>query len=499
MKRLIPLSILLQLVLLVGCASSKQEVSLAARLDPLLHKYDSKGVVYAARVIDLQEDRVIYEHRATEPMIPASNMKLFTTAAALARFSPEYQFETFLVKRGDDLLIIGTGDPSTGDGKIARQRDEKPTAIFDRWADALKVNGFTQIPGRLLFFDGSFDRELVLPAWSKSFLTDWYAAPVSGLNFNDNCIDVVATPSQPGAAATIDVMPPTSIATIKNETKTSDTGAPKIDREQDANVFTISGAVSKRTELESKPVTDPGLFFADALRTHLQSKGITITGETVRLDKLPEGEKVKLIAVNRSPMPEVINRLNKASQNLFAEAFAKLLGLDYNRRNGSKAPGSWESGAKATHEFLRSQRIDDASFVMVDGSGLSRQNKVTAMLVSDLLRVMHYHAYGKAYRDSLGRAGEDGTIGKRMLDLKGHIWAKTGYIGGVRALSGYALTREGKWLAFSFIYNQIPGSVKPFEELQDDACRLLVEYPNVDRASLKSATQPSTAPTTQAK
>lgn len=493
--------VLLCVAVLLGCSSQPVQNSFSSELDTLLHKHDDKGVVFAARVIDLQSGKPLYEHRLDEPMIPASNMKLFTTAAALARFGPEYQFETFLVRCGHDLLIIGTGDPSTGDDVIAKQLGETPMTIFDQWAGALREGGLDRIKGDLLYFDGTFDRELLSPSWSKSFHTEWYAAPVAGLNFNDNCIDVtvessgaVATTQNTSSPATLSVVPRTMNVTINNETKASaEKNDASIEREQSADVFTVKGSVKHRVELQSKPITDPGAFFVDAFRTHLQSKGIVIAGKTRRMNALPEGERVELIAVRRSPMPRVINRLNKSSQNLFAEAFCKLLGKDYNKRNGSGAAGSWEAGSKATHEFLRSQNIDDSHFVMVDGSGLSRQNKVTARMTSDLLEAMHHHTHGKVYRDSLGRAGEDGTIGKRMKDLKGHVWAKTGFIGGVRALSGYALTREGRWLAFSILFNKIPGSVKPIEELQDDACRLLVDYPSSRKpARINAATQPAT-------
>jgi len=104
---------------------------------------------------------------------------------------------------------------------------------------------------------------------------------------------------------------------------------------------------------------------------------------------------------------------------------------------------------------------------------------------------MNKHRYGMTFRDSLSVAGKDGTVGKRMDDLTGHVFAKTGYIGGVRALSGYVLTRGGKWLCFSIIYNDIPGSVAPFEGLQDNACRVLVEWPDVQRAQLKPTTRPT--------
>jgi D-alanyl-D-alanine carboxypeptidase/D-alanyl-D-alanine-endopeptidase (penicillin-binding protein 4) len=152
-------------------------------------------------------------------------------------------------------------------------------------------------------------------------------------------------------------------------------------------------------------------------------------------------------------------------------------------------PGSWSSGGEATHEFLKRNGIDDSRYVLVDGSGLARGNRVTARLITDLFVVMHSHRYSELFFSTLPIGGRDGTIAKRMKDIEGHVFAKTGYIGGVRALSGYVRTRRGQWLAFSIIYNNIPGSVAPFEALQDDACRVLVAWPDAP-----PATQPSTQP-----
>ena len=109
---------------------------------------------------------------------------------------------------------------------------------------------------------------------------------------------------------------------------------------------------------------------------------------------------------------------------------------------------------------------------------------------------MRKQPYADAWKNSLAVAGKDGTIGKRMDDVAGHVFAKTGYIGGVRALSGYILTRQNKWLCFSIIYNHIPGSVSPFEGLQDNACRILVDWPNVDRAKLQPTTRPAATTST---
>jgi D-alanyl-D-alanine carboxypeptidase/D-alanyl-D-alanine-endopeptidase (penicillin-binding protein 4) len=188
----------------------------------------------------------------------------------------------------------------------------------------------------------------------------------------------------------------------------------------------------------------------------------------------------------------VLDRLNKDSQNLFAEAFCKLVGR-YMRPEGENEPGSWASGSDAIHAFLQRKHIDDSKLVVIDGSGLDHGNRVTTHLITDELFLMWRHRYHETFFNSLPIAGTDGTIKKRMKDLAGHVFAKTGYIHGVRSLSGYEQTRTGKWLAFSIIFNHIPGDVHPAEDCQDNACRVLYEWPNnIDNAQLRPVRKPTT-------
>jgi D-alanyl-D-alanine carboxypeptidase/D-alanyl-D-alanine-endopeptidase (penicillin-binding protein 4) len=289
------------------------------------------------------------------------------------------------------------------------------------------------------------------------------------------------------------MVPPASEVKVENGvvTREGDGGPFKanIDRARDANVFTLSGACTRPTELESKSVTDPAAFFADALRTHLASRGITIDGKIRRAEKPLDGSPVppaeKILATYETKMLDIMWRINKSSQNMFAEAMCKAVGRQHRLDNGVDEPGSWQNGSEAVHSFLRNHGIDTSKFVVADGSGLSRENRVTSRLISDLLVLMHTHRDGPAFLASLAAAGVDGTIGSRMKDLTGRVFAKTGYIGGVRSLSGYIKTRENKWLVFSIIYNGIDGSVKPYEALQDEAVRTLVEWPNVPASILQ--------------
>lgn len=469
------LTALVLLAVLAGCSSraaTRQAPTLEQRLDAALNRNASTGASFSARVIDLRTASEIYSRSADRPMIPASNMKLFTTAAALDFLGADYRFKTYLALDGDELWVIGTGDPATGDPRMAKAAGKKPTAIFDEWADAIKKRGVSRIAA-VSYYDRALDEHWVQPLWNRSFLVDWYAAPVSGLNFNDNCVDIKVTP--PGK---LEVMPPTQGVRINNELIANGKAPPSIDRAANANVYTITGAATRPTDLESKPVTDPGAFFVDAMRTHLASRGLEISGPSRRAGSFDRSllSSPKLVAVHETSMKDLLFRLNKNSQNLFAEALCKILGRAFEAAQGHDVPGSWEAGGRAVGAFFAKYAIPPNGFRLVDGSGLARENRITARIATDTLSVMFHHPSGELYRQSLSVAGQDGTLAKRMIDLKGRVFAKTGYIGGVRTLSGYIQTRSGRWLCFSFLFNQVPGPVKAFEDLQDEAVHVLYEY-----------------------
>ena len=466
--------------------------TLAAKIDPILHQLDDTGAIVSARIVDPTSGRELYATKPDEPVMPASNMKLQTASAGLDRLGPDHVFKTYLAMDGDDLWLVGTGDPACGDSRLEQKYGRKTMSMLDDWSEALKARGISQIKGKLYFYDGAFDSQTISPNWSKGYLTDYYAAPVSGLNFNTNCIDVVAVATEPGQPAKLEVTPPTAGNTIVNQctsARPNERETVDIKRDPDSNVFTITGKVQKRKELSSKPVIDPGAFFADALRTNLESHGITIAGPTERsrqpLGGSADPPKEKIIATHETKMADVLNRICKNSNNLFADALCKYQGRAMELSRGKDVPGSWANGGESVHAFLQKNKIDDSQFVIVDGSGLARANRVTTRLISDELVVMHRHRYHDAFFTALPIGGKDGTIAKRMPDLQGHVFAKTGFIGGVRSLSGYVKTKDGKWLVFSIIFNKLPGSVAPAEDVQDNVCRVLVEYPKMENAQIK--------------
>lgn len=479
------------LLLWIAAASAQagDVAQLAARLDAVLERHASTGAVIHARVLELPSRRELYARRIDAPCAPASNLKLVTSAAGLDMFGRGHAFKTWLAVDGDDLWLIGSGDPGTGDPRLAKAAGHTTVTMLEEWAETLYRRGIRRIAGDLVYYDGVLDEQRIHPAWYRSFLVHWYAAPVSGLNFNDNCVDITVFPSEEGQPAGYEVMPPVSTIKVINECITGK-GSPSVAKIAGESTYKLTGGCSERRELMSKPVDDPGAFFAEALRTQLARRGIEIAGRVRRasapLDGMIPPPASKIVATYETKITDVLSRINKNSQNMFADCLFKLTGRAFEAGQGRDVPGSWEAGAQAVRAFLKKAGIDDAKLVMMDGSGLSDRNRVTARMLTDLLAAMFARPDGEVYRESLSVCGVDGSLRDRMSGLTGRVYGKTGYIGGVSSVSGYVRTQEGRWLAFSFVYNEIPRKVgsdadtKPFTALQDEACAVLAAWPKIN-------------------
>lgn len=444
---------------------------LAKRIDAI---FDGTGATAAVRVMELPSGCELYAREADRPVMPASNMKLVTTAMALDHFGPTHGFETKLAVAGDDLYLIGGGDPGFGDPSISTWAKRKPTDDFAPLAGALLDRGVTHVKGNLYYDDRALDDQWTHPSWSRSFREFWYAAPVSGLNFGDNCIDVTVHPTEPGKPVRYEVMPPTAGVRIENGCVTGDKQTASIKRGAGPKDYILSGVCQKTTELASKPVDNPGEFTADAFRTYLATRGVTIDGQILRA---PAGAaaKAQVIGSRATLMSDVIKRVNKSSQNFMAEALDKLCGEAFKREPGGDTSGtSWQAGERAAKAFLQRLGADPAPLRMTDGSGLSRDNRVTARLITDLLAAMSRHPYSAVYRESLPIGGVDGTLRKRLAEVKGRLQAKTGSIGGVRSLSGYAQTADGRTVAFSILCNDTRGDEDTFLKKIDEAAEAIV-------------------------
>lgn len=468
---------------------------LRVELFRVLTGHGQRNVTLSAHVLDLGDGRTVFDHDADKPMIPASVLKLVVSAAAFDRLGPEHPFVTRLAVSDRDLIIIGGGDPTLGDAKLARQRGERPNGVLAAWAEALLKRGIRRIPGHLLIDDSIFDATQIHVRWPADQYQEWYEAPVGGLNYADNCIEIEAVPGGVGNRPALVMTPQNAFMSLLNRASSGGRGSPVARRSRDAPDVVVTGAATRRTALGPIAVTDAGFFFAAAFRSELETRGITIAGSTERrqvvdpLGRLPAG--VKLVAEHRTPLIDALQRACTDSLALMAECALKTLGVSPGRA------GSWASGTVAVGEYLRQLGVAGDYYVIDDGSGLSRQNRLTARAVTTVLAAMNRHAGRDRFRSILAQPGEPGTLKRRLrwADTKNRVWAKTGFINGVRTLAGYVRTSDGGMFAFAFLYNDARATL-PLTRAQDEACRRLAAWPNVREAAAPSrpGARPGTKP-----
>lgn len=463
------------------------KAALKTQLDEILYRLSDRGATVSARVVDPATGEVLYDTgNVDEPFIPASNMKLLVTATALHHFDPSEQFDTYLAWDGENLWIVGTGDPATGDPTIAEYYGEQPTTFFDEWAEAMKAAGITEVTGKLYYYDGALDDEWVHPSWGISNQQYWWGCPIAGLNYNNNCVDITVFPTEPGEPAGYEVVSPASVISIGIAAVTAAEGEEhRVDlrKTPGENAYVIRGTVGRRAGPFSKPVMDPGAYFAASFKRHLETHhDIKFSGPTVRatneLGFLPVPPQEMILATESTKFLDMLRRINKDSQNTLTEGLSKLTG----QRMAEQATGSeqlivgtWDLGAQAIREMLESAGVDTTQLNIADGSGLSRDNKVTTRLVSDLLIYMLDHEHYDVYRNSMTIGGVDGTTRRRMKKIPGKVRSKTGTLSGVVALSGYIENEAdpNRPIVFSTYFNNAKGSSWDYRGLQDEFCEAI--------------------------
>ncbi|MFH0982353.1 MAG: D-alanyl-D-alanine carboxypeptidase/D-alanyl-D-alanine-endopeptidase [Planctomycetota bacterium] len=464
-------------------AEARSPAEAVAEFRRLLTKLPEPRAVCSAKVVDLSTDTVLVELNADRKLVPASNQKLWVLAAATVELGEVFAFRTVLATRGGEVYVIGDGDPGFGDPRLTEARGDSVTGELERWATLLAAKGFSDLAGHLSYDDTLFDRQWTHPSWESKHQPKWYAAPVSALNLNDNCVDVTIQPAeQPNVPVLWSMVPPNDAVEVVNRCLSAGKGTPVINRPGPQMQIVLSGQCSKRWEFPSVAVSDPVALFAGAFRQALGKQGITTSDEVrtarVRLPNTRLPDNLTVLAEYRTPLPGALARAGKHSQNLFAEALLKRLGFEWSRRTGRAEPiGSWETGRAAVLDFAERAGLSLTEADYHDGSGLARDNRLSAAQAVELLAYMYHHPARDLFAKSLAAPGEDGSLKKRMKDMRGLIYAKTGYLSGVRTLSGYVVTPAGRWLAFSVLFNGIKGDTEPFNKLHDQICRLLADWP----------------------
>ena len=478
-------------VLFLGPTVASSEVSLAGRIASLVANARYKEANVAVAVVDGRGHLVVGIIDRL-PFKPASNQKLLTTAAALHFLGLDYSYHTRVWACaplvggtiGGDILVRGAGDPNIS----GRFHEDQPDYLLRLWASRLHEAGLRRIEGAVIADDRFFDDERFLPSWKRAQEASWYSAQISALTLNDNCLDITVRPAPvAGRPARVEIQPPCSLLKIEGTPRTVATGKTLIlvHRKTGTNQITIKGTIRQGREFWKGNVTvdDPALFFAAAFTDALRRNGITVlekpgkkarvgvrdsAGELVRRIE-DEGCDERVLVQHTSTLAEDLPVVQKHSQNLHAELLLKTIGAQV------FGDGSRAGGERAVRKFLSEKKIAHEKLVLGDGSGLSHENRLTARLLARLLHSVRAETYFDAFRGALPVAGVDGTLKRRFRApsvARGKVVAKTGFILGVSALSGY-VTRGDRLWSFSILINGFPPGARSAKVLQQRICEEL--------------------------
>lgn len=449
----------LLLLLLFLLVPLHAQTPLAPTLDKILQAPALRGGVTGAIVCRVSDGKTLYAHDADLRLMPASNCKLWTSAAALGLLGPDFRMTTDVLASArpdaNGTLVGGVFLRGGGDGLLS-------AADLDTLAGALSAMGVKRITGSILGDGSRFAGPLYGFGWEWDDLGDEEFPQISGLEVNEGVLSVhVAPGAAPGDPVTATVDPPTDyvplVVTAKTGAKDA-AGDCVITKPWRKSEFDVTGILPLGKTLDAKaPVDAPPLLAATLLRQALVRRGITVDGGAA-LGQTP-ANAVVLASHQSLPLSEYIVRMNKPSDNLLAETLVRLL----------DTPGTVQAGRAKELPFFQSLGVDTSSLALEDGCGVSRRDYVTARSVSQLLLGMHRRKDWPLYYRSLPIAGVDGTLKSRMINTpaQNNVHAKTGTLSQVRALSGYVTGRSGNLYVFSLLMNNFPGNARSAGTVQD--------------------------------
>src|ERR1700690_2655672 len=489
---------------------------LQTRIAELLNSPDLGHGFWGIEVASLATGETLYSQNSDKLFTPASNTKLFITAAALALVGPDYKFRTTVETTGTldrygrlngDLVLVGHGDPNLSGRELPydlkTQRNDDPIQALETLADALVQKGVKFIDGDIVADDSYFAFERYGEGWSQDDLVWADGAPVSALTVNDNVVFVSILPAdRPGEKAFVSVKPFADYYRLDNRIITTPAGTGRkffVNREPGSMVLTLWGSMplDDAGANGALAIEQPAEFAAGFFRQLLENRGIVIYGhqrtphtELATLSTfsvtaiapsrggsdnqsrpLKNDQPITLASYESKPLLQDVRVINKVSQNLHAEILLRLMG----RERGNS--GTIEGGLEVVRGFLTQAGISNDQYLFYDGSGLSRQNLVTPHAIVQLLTYSATQPWGAEYKATFPVGGVDGSLTDRLTSshLQNRILAKTGSLGGVKALSGYATTDAGQAVVFSILSNNFNLPTKRVTDAIDELVQAIVE------------------------
>jgi serine-type D-Ala-D-Ala carboxypeptidase/endopeptidase (penicillin-binding protein 4) len=488
---------------------------LQSRIEEIVKQPALEPGFFAVKIVSLDSGQVVFEQSANKFVRPASNMKLYTVATAFDRLTPDYHFITSVYakekvddgKIKGDLVVYGRGDPSIA----ARFNNGDYFKGINDLADRIFAAGVKRIKGDLVGDESYFNGAPLGSGWEWDDLTWSYGAPVSALSINDNAIDLNVRPGdRVGTSVTYTTGPPSvSFLTIMNRATTSEKGsrsALRIYRGLGANTLELSGTLPLGDAgfVGGVAIPDPALAFVSMLRDALAKRGVKIDGRLRTVssqtgaNNMPgsfaasvqstadAGNRstlpapIEIASLQSPPFAEIAAHTLKPSQNQYTELILRTLGRTQppNAADAGAGRDDEELGLKVVGNFLRQAGVAENDVALSDGSGLSRNDLISANTTVQLLTFMSKHKYFAQFRDALPIAGVDGTLRTRMrgTPAEGNVRAKTGSLSSVASLSGYVTTAGGEHLVFSMMLNNYPDAAAVRHDSIDAIAVLLASF-----------------------
>lgn len=454
---------------------SLNNLQLKEELSQLFNSDDAKDIFWGVSVIKLKDKQEIFNINKNKRFRPASNMKSIIAAGALKALSADFQFDTKLFMDGKvdkgvlkgNLIIVGSGDPTF------------KTDAFLKWYEALRKYKIQKITGNIIGVDSIFDDQKLGLLWSWDDLSNCYSAQISGLQINNNCVEINISSKDNSGKASVRKFPETSYVKIINNTKTVEGKSNlKFKREEDSNNIIIEGEINKNTSQISKwvSVNNPTLYFTTLLYEGLQNNGFIVDGKAKDardIGYVLNRNNSYQIANHKSPtLKAIINDFLKYSINLYGESILKTLGFVYFNE------GTTYNGRLAINLIFKQFNLPEDTLFIADGSGLSMLNLISPEYMTSLLYSISRSYQYRTFFDALSTSGMDGTLRKRLNSdyLIGAVHAKTGYIRNVRTLSGYIDTFGNERLAFAVFANNYNNKLDKAESVINKACAIMRLY-----------------------
>src|SRR6266446_5962451 len=438
-------------------ATKKAAAKFTVRAETLLGTGPTSKGEWGLLVVDAESGETLYEQNADKFFVPASNMKLFSTALALAKLGPEFRFHTTLETRGalsgegvlsGDVVLVGRGDPNLSNRRFPYQLKEDfdgpPEKVLAELADALVAKGVKTISGDVIGDDSYFPRERYPNGWEIDDMVWEYGAAISSIVVEDNTVALTLTPGElAGSPVRAVVSPATPDFAVQNDVATSAAEVKSdltLRREPGASLVVVKGTLPAKGAPRKLvlAIEEPAQHAAVNLKRLLEERGVKVGGAARARHEQAEvpGDPTVLAEHVSVPLGDSVKLVNKISQNLHTEMLLRTAA----RQNG--VWGTPDELMKVPADFYTAAGIAPGDVIQTDASGLSRHDLVTPRAVVTLLGFAQKQTYYVPYYESLPVAGVDGTLEDRMKNTPaaGRIHAKTGSVEHVRTLSGFAET-----------------------------------------------------------